>query len=292
MGKLRAMLPLLLAVVIALAASVGIYRWMQHTKTRTPGVVEAPVVKEGVDIALAMGDLPWGTKLTRDMIKFVTMSKDNLPPGTFHTMESLEGRVLVQPVKKNEMIIESRLAPENVTTGGVTAVVSPGKRAVAVAGDKVIGLAGFIQPGNFVDVLVTVRVKQGKDSRDGEEYSVTKMVLSDVKVLATGTVIEKKAGGTEPAPVDVFTLEVTPEEGERLAFAAAQGRVQFALRNVLDRDTVYTMGVTVADALDAYRPRLKLLSREPETSKSEMPRSLFKMEIIKGSNVNRVSFDR
>lgn len=117
MGKLRAMLPLLLAVVIALAASVGIYRWMQHTKTRTPGVVEAPVVKEGVEIALAMGDLPWGTKLTREMIKFVTMSKDNLPPGTFHTMESLEGRVLVQPVKKNEMIIESRLAPENVTTG-------------------------------------------------------------------------------------------------------------------------------------------------------------------------------
>jgi len=99
--------------------------------------------------------------------------------------------------------------------GGVSAVIKPGMRAVAVKGDKVIGISGFIQPNNRVDILVTLKDPATKNE-------ITKMVLSNVLVLATGTEIEQKADG-KPRPVDVYTLEVDPEQAERLGLAAAEG---------------------------------------------------------------------
>ena len=75
------------------------------------------------------------------------------------------------------------MAPDSVTTGGVSAIVKPGKRALAVKGDKVIGLSGFIRPGNWVDVLVTITNPLNK-------RKITKTVLENILVLATGIEIE------------------------------------------------------------------------------------------------------
>ena len=124
-----------------------------------------------------------------------------------------------------------------MTVGGVSAVIKPGMRAIAVKGDKVIGISGFIQPGNRVDVLVTL-----KDPKTKNE--TTKMVLSNVLVLATGTEVQEKQDG-KPSPVDVYTLEVDPNQGEMLALAAAEGKLQFALRNMMDMETLLTKGATV-----------------------------------------------
>jgi pilus assembly protein CpaB len=150
--------------------------------------------------------------------------------------------------------------------------VTPGKRAVAVKGDKVIGISGFILPNNRVDVLVTMEDKKNK-------YEMTKIVLEKVLVLATGTQIEENDKG-EPAPVDVYTLEVTPEEGEKLALAATRGRLQFALRNITDDETVLTKGATVQGTLSSYRPRVSRKVLRQRTT----------VEVIKGSEVKKVKF--
>jgi Flp pilus assembly protein CpaB len=142
--------------------------------------------------------------------------------------------VVITPLKEREPVLESRLASTDVTVGGVSAVIKPGMRAVAVKGDKVIGISGFIQPGNRVDVLVTMKDPTTKNE-------ITKMVLSNVLVLATGTEIEDSRDG-KPRPVDVYTLEVDPEQAERLGLAAAEGKLQFALRNMTDQETVLTKG--------------------------------------------------
>jgi len=289
MARFRAIFPLALAIVLALVASVVVYKWVQMKTGVQTTVVTEKAEPGGVQVALASADLPWGTKLTREMVKMAEYPPKHLPAGYFSDPAKIEGRVLVTPVKQGEQLLESKLAPVSVTTGGVSAVVSVGKRAIAVAGDKVIGLAGFIQPGNFVDVLVTIRDTQEKTP------STSKVVLENVKVLATGTVIDKKAG-TEPGPVDVFTLEVTPEEAERLAFAASLGKLHFALRNVTDTEVVYTMGTTIADALDAYRPRMKMVSAQPVVksepeARKEPARTFSRMEIIKGSKVSQVDFE-
>ena len=220
MGKWKAGIPFVLALVVALAASVFLYNWVGDQKTM-PKVAKAAEL-ETVPVVVATAGLPWGTKLKPEMLKTFLFLKDSLPQGYFTEPQKVQGRVSIVPLKENDVITESRLAPTDVTTGGVAAVVRPGKRAVAAKGDKVIGIAGFINPGNKVDVLATMT-----DPRTKTE--VTKMVLENILVLGTGTQLEQTAEG-KTAPVDVYTLEVTPEEGEILSLAAAHGVLRFALK--------------------------------------------------------------
>jgi pilus assembly protein CpaB len=179
------------------------------------------------------------------MIKTVPYLKENLPQGVISDPTSLVGRVLVFPVKANEPIFESRLAPTNIKTGGVAAVISPKKRAVAVRVDPVIGVSGFIHAGNRVDVLVTI-----VPDKISNPNPVTKIVLENILVLAAGPDVEKK--GKEPTSVNVITLEVAPDEAQKLALAATEGKLQLALRNFSDTEDFPTRGTTIPILLSSY----------------------------------------
>jgi pilus assembly protein CpaB len=160
MGKWKAIIPIVLAIVIALTLTIFLYTWVKKQTTEKEAVQQAE--SKIVSVVVAAADLPWGTKLEPKMIDTLPYLKESLPPGYSSSPESLEGRVLISPVRQNQAILESGLAPDSVTTGGVSAVITPGKRALAVKGDKVIGLSGFIRPGNRVDVLVTITVPKTK----------------------------------------------------------------------------------------------------------------------------------
>ena len=283
MGKFKAVIAFFLAVVVALVATSIIYRWVQ-TKTAAPVSTTAKEEKV-VKVALAAHDLAKGTKLTPGDIKTVSLPEQAIPAAHFNDAAALQGRVLIAQVRESEPITESKLAPVSVTTGGVSAVVSPGKRAIAVAGDKVIGLAGFIQPGNRVDVLVTLKTP-------GSENFMTKVVLENILILATGTQTLSLFDG-KPGPVDVFTLEVTPDEAERLSLAATQGKLHFALRNFTDEAEVTTLGTTVSEILDAYRPRMKLVKEpvvKPLAEVKEPQKRAFEVQTIRGTSVSTQAF--
>jgi pilus assembly protein CpaB len=160
----------------------------------------------------------------------------------------------------------------------VAAIIAPGKRAIAVKGDKVIGISGFIRPGDHVDVLVTLR-----DPRTKSE--VTKVVLQNIVVLATGTEMKENGKGG-PAPVDVYTLELSPEEGEKLSLAASQGKLQFALRNATDTDTVLTKGATIPEALRSFR------GVDPKAAKVKQKKRKrhVTIEVIQGGNIGQQRF--
>ena len=240
MVNYKSFVPLGAAIVIALIVSVLMYGYLQNR------VKVNEVVAETHPVAVAVIDLPWGTKLTSEMMKQVNFLKGSLPEGSFSDPSSLEGRVLIYPVRTKEPILESRLAPTNVKTSGVAAVITPRKRAVAVKVDKVIGVSGFIHPGSRVDVLITLGT--GRTS-----YPVTKIILENLLVLAVGPETKEKKGFEEKvAATDVITLEVTPEEAEKLAMAAVEGRIQLALRNFNDTENVSTAGVTIASLLGSY----------------------------------------
>ena len=241
MERWKAFLPIVAAVIIALIGAFAAGKWLKKQSL----VKGKPTVEETAQIAVAKVDLPWGTKLTSEALTSAKFIKDTLPAGYFTDLAALNNRVLLSPLNKNEPVLESRLAPVSVTTGGVSAVIPSGKRAIAVKGDKVIGLSGLIQPGNRVDVLVSI-------TNPETETEITKIVLQDILVLAANTKIEKGAKEGEAAPVDVYTLEVTPEEGERLSLAATRGRLQFALRNSTDMETVLTRGATIPDTLASF----------------------------------------
>lgn len=281
MGKWKAIIPIVLALAVATGGSIILYKWLQ-LKTAPKKVVQ--VEAQAVPVVVAAADLPLGTKLSKPMLKTVNYLEDSLPPGYTSDPGSVVGRVLITPLKQKEPVLESRLAPKSITVGGVSAVIKPGMRAIAVKGDKVIGISGFIQPGNRVDVLVTLRDPVTK-------REVTKLVLSNVLVLATGTEVQDKNG--KPAPVDVYTLEVDPQDGEKLALAASQGRLQFALRNPTDIKTVLTKGATIPSTLASLRgtPPPSPEPKKIKKVKRWIPRKRsLTVEVIKGDKISRRKF--
>jgi pilus assembly protein CpaB len=196
------------------------------------------------------------------------------------------GRVVISPLKRQELILESRLAPSDVKTGGMAAVLKPGKRAVSIAGNKVLGVSGFINPGDRVDVLLTSADPKTKTN-------VNKTVFENVLVLATGTQLSRNAEG-KPSPVDSYTLDVTPEQAEKLVLASSQGKINFSLRSILDRETVLTTGATPPEILAAYRPvdpservKSKEVLKEGRSTGVQgagVARKGFTLEVIKGLN--------
>jgi pilus assembly protein CpaB len=270
-----------LATVIALVVAFLTHGWIkQMSQSQTQARETQPVV-------VAAADLNWGTALTADMIKVVPYLKESLPPGYFSDAASVTGRTIIYPAKANEPIFESKLAPASASAsaGGVAALVTPKKRAMAVKVDKFVGVSGFVHPGNRVDVLVTISKGERAQS------PTTKIVLENILVLATGTDLENTGRQEKPSQVDVITLEVTPEEGERLALAATEGKLQLALRNFSDTESAQTRGTTVTALLAAQSaPQTPENKVKPARLKSAPAPASISVELIRGSKVTESNF--
>ena len=299
MGKHRSLLVLGIAVVIALVSSLMAYRWLQ-----TKGKAREKVVVETQPIVVTVVDLTWGTVLAREMLNSTTVLKTSFPGGGFSDPSTLVGRVLISNLKAGEPIFESKLAPTTIKAGGVAAIITPTKRAIAVKVDKTIGVAGFIHPGNRVDVLVSLPASAGK----GLSEPVTKIILENMLVLTVGPEIETK--GKEPSNVDVITLEGTPEEAEKIALASVEGKIQLALRNFGDSGIATTKGTTIPTLLTSYaskkesarKPNVVIARKQAATKPAPavqeskaVPAAAptpppFIVEVIKGGKVTEVKF--
>ena len=256
MGQKRPLLFLGVAMGIALITTVLVYQWLQGQKMTEVDLPE--VVVEGVSVAVATADIPWGTILAEKRVKMVRYPEESVPSGHFIDQDSLKGRVILINLKKNEPILESKLAPIDLKTGGVVAVMDPNKRAMAVKVNEIVGLPGFVQPGDRVDVLATFKDPKGKKSKGGD---ITKVVLENTLVLAINTQMERANGEDEkPTPVKVITLEVSLEEAEKLAMAENGGKLRLALRSPLNPDLKKTTGANFNDLLASHqlkRPKAK-----------------------------------
>jgi len=276
MEKFRPMLLLAAAVVVALITSVMAYKWMKNEASAKETNLQTQPV------AVAATDLSWGTALNKEMLKTTPFLKGSLPEGEYFTdTASLAGKVLIMPVKADEPILRSRLAPDSIATGGVAAVVAPNKRAMAVKVDKVIGVSGFVHPGNRVDVLVSLQRADKKDN------PITKIVLQNIPVLAAGTEMEQKGKNEKPVQVDVITLELSPEEAEKLALATTEGKIQLALRNYNSNEEVSTHGATIPTLLSGQSGQVRPVVKKavgPKTSVAANPDTTFKVEVLLGKD--------
>jgi pilus assembly protein CpaB len=292
MGRNKALVILGIGVLIALAASLFTYGWLQNK-----GRVQAQT-QETVSVVVALTDLQWGTMLTADMVKSASFLRQSLPEGSFANTAQVEGRTLIQPVKANEPILNSRLAPTGTQGGGVSAIITMKKRAMAVKVDKVVGVSGFIHPGNRVDVIVTLP-QSGRVTTP-----ITKTVLENVLVLATGAETDKAGNREKPSQVDVITLEVSPEDGEKLALAASEGKLQLALRNSADTGDVVTKGTTFPVLLGSYwssqaskeeqppQPKKQAAKKQAAGATPTPPPSAVSVELVKGGVISSVNFNK
>ncbi len=280
MGQKRPLVFLGIAMGIALVTTYMVYQWLQGQ--RKSDVAAPEVVMEGVSVAVASADIPWGTPLEGKTVRVVMYPEDGVPAGHFNDQDSLTGRVVLTNLKKNEPILESKLAPIDLKTGGVSAVMDPSKRAMAVKVNEVVGLPGFVQPGDRVDVMATFADPRGKKSSSGGREEVTKVVLENTLVLAIDTQMERATGEEKPVPVKVITLEVSMEEAEKLAMAENGGKLRLALRSPLNPEVKKTKGADFKDLMSSHQlipPRPKVV-RRPENQ----------VEVINGTNRKTMKF--
>lgn len=234
----RTLIVVAVAVLVATLATMAIYRAVQQIPVRE---VEQP----GVPVVVAARKLPIGTMLTSADLRVATWPARSPVQGGFSSADQLLNRGLVADMIENEPITAGKLAPVDAGAG-LPPVIPEGLRAISVQVNDVIGVAGFVTPGNRVDVTVTV-------SR--QENSMSRVVVSNIKVLAAGTKVDQqRAQNGEPIQTNVVTLLVTPEEGEKIALASVEGRLHLTLRNPLDQVTTSTPGIRVAALLGPAEP--------------------------------------
>jgi pilus assembly protein CpaB len=262
------------ALLLGLITSFLVFSWLQNEKNR---LMAAPIpFSKNVPVLVSSADLSWGTKLTPEMMQLQEFPPGAIPEGHFTSLEAIKDRVILVDLKRNELLLESKLAPLGTTSGGVAAVTDIDKRAMSVKVDDVIGVAGFIKPGDRVDVMVTIEPEGGKQAN-----MMSKMILENVKVLATGTQMERKGKDEEPKPVQVITVEVDVEEAEKLALASTQGRLRLALRNPLNIEHVLTKGANVGALLSSYRPKQTAKPKVKVKGEGEVDETV-RVELIKG----------
>ncbi|HMF94974.1 MAG TPA: Flp pilus assembly protein CpaB [Vicinamibacterales bacterium] len=240
MARMRLFMVFVLAITAGGALAFGTYNYMQHQPTRTVSIPTTPVV-------VAATDLDVGAELGRDDIRIIDWPANAVPAGAFKDPKEVYGRGLVLPVIQNEPILPNKLAGKDAG-GGLPPAIPPGLRAVSVRVNEVIGVAGYVLPGTRVDVVATV-------SPNGQSTDITsKVVLTNVQVLAAGTKIDRETDKNKPMPVSVVTLLVDPEEAERLTLASTEGKIQLALRNPLDKTMPQTHGIRPAALLGFGAP--------------------------------------
>ena len=281
MGQKRPLVFLAIAMGIALVTTVMVYRWLQGQRMIEVDTPE--VMVEGVSVAVASADIPWGTPLAEKTVRTILYPEEGVPAGHFKDPASLKGRVVLTNLKKNEPILESKLAPIDIKTGGVSAVMDPNKRAMAVKVNEIVGLPGFVQPGDRVDVMATFEDPRGKKKENGgAREEVTKVVLENTLVLATDTQMERANGEEKPIPVKVITLEVSLEEAEKLAMAENGGKLRLALRSPLNPEVKKTKGADFRDLMSSHQiiPPPAKAAHKPENQ----------VEVIKGTDRKTMKF--
>lgn len=228
MKNMRMLLILALAIISGLVAG---YAALQYLNDRPPAMVTTGE-GETVPVVLASKDLPLGTVLSQEDLRVVEWPAGAMPTGFANTRDELVGQALISDVNTNEPILATKLADSGLR--GMIPLIEPGMRALSVQVDEVIGVAGFVTPQTRVDIILIMTPPGGTDP-------VSQVILQNIQALASGQQIQETEEG-EAITVAVVTVLVTPEEAEKLALAAQEGRIQMALRHTLDSETIETTG--------------------------------------------------
>ena len=242
MKNKRAAIVMALAILFGLAAVVLASRWLLTQPSSNGG-----------RIVVAASDINIGQRLTPEMVKLVEWPAHSVPKGAFDDPQKLGGRVLRSSLLLGEPLSEAKLAPAG-TLGGLSALITEGKRAITVRVNDVIGVAGFALPGNYVDIIVSTQTEQQPAASNTREQSISKIVLERILVLAVAQEVNRDE--TKPKVVNAVTLEVTPEQAEMLDLARSVGTLSLALRNQVDPAAAQTLGATKRSLLPLAAPVL------------------------------------
>ena len=240
MRNKRLIIAVLAAVAFGLVAAVSVSRYLANAQAYT---------KNLNNVVIAKVEIPLGTRIIAEQLTVAQFPRSVSPDGTFQKIDdNLIGRVAVTRIAAREPITEARLAPIG-SAAGLSSVIPEGYRAMNVRVDDVVGISGFIMPGALVDVVVTIEPPENGNQRE----RISKIVLQNIKVLANGQNLDKPKNEKEAERVKTVTLQVTPDQAEKLALASSEGRLQLVMRNSIDQGDEVTAGATKKTLLTGER---------------------------------------
>ncbi|MFI5110864.1 MAG: Flp pilus assembly protein CpaB [Terriglobales bacterium] len=275
MNRSRLLMIGTLALAVGLLVAYSVYNRLRTSAGSNNG--------PGVEVVVAANDIPIGTKLAERDVRLVRYPQSNLPAGVFNKLVQVLGRGVVLPISGGEFILPSKLAAENAGAG-LPAMIPPGMRAVSVRVNDVVSVAGFVQPGTRVDVLLT-----GNPGNGGERQTTT--VLENVAVIAVGKSLLERLGVGEAAS-PVITLLVSPDDAQRLALAGQEGRIQLALRNPLDtrKESIAATRESLLYPAGSAAPQSKPKARKAGAPALPSAPTVYTVEMIRGNKKDEVKF--
>ena len=291
-GRAKAYLFLGVSMIAAAMAAAVVFQLIRRYDQE---LEQARAPKETVAVVVAKRTLHMGVPITEGDVVARLLPPEMIPLGedlTFPSADLVIGRTPRERVLANEIVRTERLARRDAGVG-LNAVITPGLRAMAVqtANDEAVG--GFVRPGNFVDVIVTIR----PDEIGADRQVRSKVLLQGIKVLAVGDTLEgsnaqvedKKKNKKSRRGKPMVTLELTLEQAEDLALATARGDIHLVLRADIDITKEETHGAT-ATALLGLAAEKEEEAPVVVTSKAPVVESGPKVEVISGSERTSVTF--
>lgn len=267
-GRTRALLFLVGSLLLAAFAAVLVFSIVKKSQDRLKEASRAP---QTVPVVVAVRDLYMGLPVTPEDVALRQVVPEMVPEeATFSSLADVLGRTPRERILTNEMIREERLARPDAGIG-LNAVVTPGKRAMTIATNTETAVAGLLQAGNYVDIIVTIKPE---DTTIKGAVWVTETILQGIKLLAVGSTLGAGEERPEASVTDAkgqkksatpakndpnrralkpsITLEVTPEEAEKLALASSRGEITVVLRSDIDILQIDSHGVTTAKELIGF----------------------------------------
>jgi pilus assembly protein CpaB len=232
---------------------------------------QAAPASDAVPVVVVTADVPRGALVTADMLKTRDWPKDLVPPGAVTRPEDAVNRVALNPLVKDEELLDGKLAPLG-SGRGLTAMVPDGMRAFTIQTPNVAsGVAGFILPGNKVDVLLTVNGGGGNDPTGGGS---TTTLLQNVEILAVDQRMTAPSDNkVDPNQLRSVTLLVTPDQCSKLSLGQNKGTLQLSLRGLQDTRAANTRPTTLAD--------LRLYQEQPKQTPAAAPQP-FQIRTLRG----------
>ena len=282
MSRTRIGIVVMVAVLLALFASIGTYRFLskkgrmaEEARLQTVGVVVAEV------------EIPFGSTIGPDQVVLSAWPKDRYPKDVLSDVKAAVGRVVRRGFARGEPIVESKLLTTSKNVGMLSLRIPQGMRAFTVRVNEAVGVGGFLMPDARVDVLLTTT------SSDQRATQMSKIILEDIRVLAVGQTIDQK--DSKPISVGTVTLAVTPEDAEKLALASNDGKIHLVLRNFADSEKVKTSGISKDRLLSGQHGIPGPVKKQPSRVKKVAPASpvrvkKYTVEVIKGNTRSEETF--
>jgi pilus assembly protein CpaB len=242
---------LVFALVVASAASFAVYHFVAS------GIQQQPTVSTQSKMLVANRDLEVGSLLKEADVREIAWAGD-IPAHSVNSTAEIVGRGVVATIYKGEPIFSQRLAGKGAGAG-LAATIPLGKRAVALRVNDVVGLAGFVQPGMRVDVLIAGNGPGASNSQSGV---LARTILQNIEVLSAGQKFEKNMEG-KPEEAQVVNLLVSPDQAEILSLAGSETKVQLVLRNPMDTEELPTKGTSISRLFGGATGALDAAARRP-----------------------------